>query len=177
MLAGNASSLTIAAGGSGKIGLTLTPSGGYSGTIAMSCSTTMANVSCSFSPASYTADGSNTALTGSVTIASTSTAELVAPQFGAGRGGFALAMVWWVPAGLLVVLAGGRRKHGLVLLVTMGALLAVAAGLTACSGGGGSGGGGGGGGGGSQVTGTVTVVATGSTGSVTQSLNVTVTVQ
>lgn len=175
-LAGNASTLTVAAGGSGTVGLTLTPTGGYAGTITMSCSTTMANVSCSFSPATYTANGSNAALTGNVTISSTATAELAAPALGAGLGGFTAAMVWILPAGLLVVLAR-RRKAGMAGLMMLGAVLIVATGLTACSGGGGSGSGGGGGGGTQPVTGTVTVTAAGSTGNVTQSVNVTLTVQ
>jgi arabinogalactan endo-1,4-beta-galactosidase len=174
-LAANASTLTVAAGGSGQIALTLTPTGGYSGTITMSCATTMADVSCSFSPATYTANGSNTALTGNVTISSTATAELATPPFREGRGRFTAAMVWILPAGFLVVLAR-RRKAGLAGGMMLAALLVLATGLTACSGGGGSGGGGGGGG--SQpMTGTVTIKAAGSTGNVTQSINVTLTVQ
>lgn len=175
-LAGTPSSLTLSAGGSGTVNLTLTPVGGYAGTITMSCTTTLANVGCTFSPSSYMADGSNTVLTGTVAIASSGSATLAQPEFGGGRGGFTAAMVWVLPVGLLVVLAR-RRKDGRLGLMVLGALLVLATGVTACSGGGGSGSGGGGGGGSQPVTGTVTVTAAGSAGNVMQTLNVTVTVE
>jgi hypothetical protein len=56
-------------------------------------------------------------------------------------------------------------------------LLAYATALTACGGGGNSGGGGGGGVDTQPVTGTVTIVATGSSNNVTQSVTVSLTVQ
>ncbi|HEX4039410.1 MAG TPA: glycosyl hydrolase 53 family protein [Acidobacteriaceae bacterium] len=169
-LAGTPSSLTLSASGSGTVNLTLTPVGGYAGTIKMSCTSTLANVGCTFSPSSYTADGSNTVLTGTVAMASSGSA-LARPVWDGGGPQLAWMLL---PVGLLAVGARRRRGGSLVLLAL---LLSCAVSLTACSGGGGSGGGGGGGGGTTPVTGTVTLTAAGSTGNVTQSMTVTVTVE
>jgi arabinogalactan endo-1,4-beta-galactosidase len=175
-LTGSASSLSIAAGGTGGVDLTLTPTGSYLGTIKMNCSTTMVNVACAFSPSSYTANGSDTVLTGSVTIASTSSAALAKPPTGSERTILSASIIGFLPCG--VILLYWRRKvrvpgTGILLVV----LLAYATALTACGGGGNSGGGGGGGVDTQPVTGTVTIVATGSSNNVTQSVTVSLTVQ
>jgi arabinogalactan endo-1,4-beta-galactosidase len=174
-LAGSVSSLSIAAGGSGDVSLTLTPTGSYTGTIGMSCTTSMANVSCAFSPASYTANGSDAVLTGSVTISSTASTAMVAMPRGNHRTAPFTAILL-LPAGTILLLR--RRKiPGASAMMLLVALLVCAAALTACGGGGGGGGNGGGGGSSQPVTGTVTVTATGSSGNVTQSLALSVTVQ
>ena len=172
-LAASESSLTIAPGGSGNLGLTLTPSGGYHGTITMSCSTAMANVSCSFSPSSYTADGSNTALTGTVTVSSTSSSA----QLQTASRPLLTSLVWLLPGGVIFSL----RRRGLVkhfsrtaALMLLGLVLPAVSALTACAGGTNSSGGGGGS---PPVTGAVTVLATGSTNNVSQSISLSVTVQ
>lgn len=170
-LTGTPSSLTLSASGSGTVNLTLAPVGGYAGTIKMSCSTTLANVVCTFSPSSYASDGSNTALTGSVSIASSGTAMLARPAQG---GSLLRTAAWFLPFGLLALRPWKRRGGKNASLWLLALLLGWAVGLTACSGGGS--GGGGGGGGTQPVTGTVTVTAAGSTGNVTQTLTVTVTV-
>ena len=175
---GNESSLTVAAGGNGNVSLTVTPVGNYAGTVSMSCSTTMAGVSCTFNPASYTLDGSDTILTGTATIVASSTASLVKPANDRQDDRVA-ASVLWLPAGVLGLLIAIQRRrlicnsriYGVFLLL---ALLPLVAGLFAC-GSGGSSAGGGGGGGTQPVTGTVTITAVGSTGNVTQTLPLTVT--
>lgn len=173
-LAGTPSSLTLSAGGSGTVNLTLTPVGGYAGTIKMSCTTTLANVGCTFSPSSYTADGSNTALTGSVSIASSGSAMLARPALG---GSLWRTAAWLLPIGLLTLGSWKRRGGKNASLWLLAVLLGCAVGLSACSGGSSGGGGSVGGGGLTQpVTGTVTVTAAGSTGNVTQTLTVTLTV-
>jgi arabinogalactan endo-1,4-beta-galactosidase len=164
--------VSIAAGGTGNVALTLTPVGGYTDTIAMSCTSPMAGVTCAFTPATYTANGSNAALTGSVTLSASSTA-ILKPLFRSDHNGF-LAAVFF-PFGSITLLTGLRRKRsrgvlsmGVVLLF----LLATGAiGVAGCSGGGsntaqpqGP----------QSVTGTVTVTATGA--KLTQSINLTVTV-
>ena len=172
-LAASESSLTIALGGSGNVGLTLTPVGSYAGTIKMSCTTTMANASCSFNPNSYAADGSDTVLTGSVTISSTSSSA----QLGTASRPLLTSMVWFLPGGMILSLRRRRRRRNIgrvAGLVLLGVTLAGVSGLTACGGGGSSSGGGGG----SQpVTGSVTVVASGSANNVSQSVSVNVTIQ
>jgi arabinogalactan endo-1,4-beta-galactosidase len=174
-LAGSVSSLNIAAGGSGNISLTLTPTGSYAGTIVMSCATTMANISCSFSPASYTADGSDTVLTGSVTISSTSSSAMIQLPPRNDRTA-PLAAILLLP-GAAILFWRRKRSRGASTKMLLIALLVCVAGLTACGGGGGGSTGGNGGGNSQPVTGTVTVTATGSAGSVTQSLAVNLTVQ
>ncbi len=167
-LMGSESNLTIASGGSGNVGLTLTPTGGYTGTITMSCTTMLADVSCTFNPATYTADGSNTVLTGTVTISSTSAAAMLVPRPGVPV--LLASIAWLLPFALI---ACWRRKWAITAatpVFMLGLLLACAACLTACGGGGSSGRT-------TPVTGTVTVLASGSSGDVSQSITLNVTIQ
>jgi hypothetical protein len=172
-------SLTVTPGSNGSVSLTVTPVGGYNGTVAMSCATSLAGVTCSFTPASYTLDGSNTVLTGTVALAASSSAAAFHPLSDRDGSHVKMAAVLWLPGGAALLLVAFERRHlmrtlrtrQLILLL---ALLGVAAGLFAC------GGGGGGGGGGTMpqpVTGMVTITAAGSTGNVSQSLQLTITVQ
>jgi hypothetical protein len=177
-LASNLTTLTVTPGNSGSVSLTVTPVGSYNGTVAMSCSTTLAGVTCSFTPASYTLDGSNTAMNGTVSIAASSSAALVYPLFNRDRSGVMEASVLWLPgmaAILLVVFDRQRllrnpRARQLFLLL---AFLAAGTGLSACGGAGS----GGGGGNPPPVTGTVTITAAGSSGGVSQSAQLSVTVE
>jgi hypothetical protein len=174
-LVGTPSSLSLSAGGSETLNLTLKPAGGYAGTIRMSCSTTLANVGCTFSPTSYTADGTDTVLTGTVAIAASGSAMLARPGYGAGNS--LIRAAWIFPAAWLLVLWTPKRrgrKYGMYVPLLL--LLLCVAGVTACSGAG-SGSGSGGGGGTTPLNGTVTVTAAGSTGNVTQTITVNVTVQ
>lgn len=177
-VAASESSVTISAAGSGNVSLTVTPVGSYSGMVAMSCSTALSGVSCTFNPASYTLDGSNSILTGTVTIAASATTSLREPAFNR-HDSTLLAAVLWMPAGvlgLLIAIQRRRLQHNLRIynLVCLLALLPLVSGLFACGSGGS--GGGGGGGGTQPVTGTVTITATGSTGNVTQTFPLSVTV-
>jgi hypothetical protein len=68
-LTDNPTSLTIAAGSSGMTTITLTPVGGFTGTVGLSCSSGLPQYSsCSFSQPSLMATGSNTAVTSTLTI-------------------------------------------------------------------------------------------------------------
>jgi arabinogalactan endo-1,4-beta-galactosidase len=178
-LAASASTLTIAAGGSGNLSLTITPSGGYAGTVAMSCSTTLSGLTCTFNPTSYTLPGSNSAINGAVAINASSSALLRPDQSIPHRRApaSAAASLAWLPAGLGLLLAVSTRKRALRrmrahLFLALLFLLAALAGITAC--------GGGGGGMGTpppqSETGTVTITAAGSSGNVTQTVAITVTV-
>ena len=173
-------SVTLATGANTPVTLTVTPSGGYQGAVALSCSSTLAGVTCSFKPTGLTLDGSNTAVTDSVTItAPTSIAALQALP-GRRTGGFAQATLCWLPAAILLMLTGATRKrfprHARLqqFLILLG-LLSAAAGFNACGGGSGAGGGGGTGPPQSE-TGTLTITAAGSTGNVSQTVAITVTV-
>jgi arabinogalactan endo-1,4-beta-galactosidase len=175
----NLTSLTVTPGSNGSVSLTVTPVGGYDGTVTMSCATSLAGVSCIFSPTSYTLDGSNTKLTGTVALAASSSAAAFHPLSHRDGSHVAMAAILWLPGGAALLLVAFRRRRlmrnlRIRQMFLLLALLGVVVGLFAC------GGGGGGGGGGTMpqpVTGTVTITAAGSTGNVSQSLQLTVTVQ
>jgi len=67
-LAANPSSLTIVAGQSGTTTITLTPTGGFTGTVSLACSGLPAYSTCSFSPTMLTAGSSGAAVTTTLTI-------------------------------------------------------------------------------------------------------------
>ena len=131
----------------------------------MSCSSAMAGATCSFSPASFRLDGTGTVLTGTVTIAASSSAAVDEPQFNRANSGIAAATILWLPGvfGLLFVALGRKRllmnSRAQTMLLLLAALV-VASGLAAC------GGGGTGGCSTQPVTGTITITAGGSTGRV-----------
>ena len=62
-------SLTISRGSTGTDTVTLTPVGGYTGTVTLACGTLPAHVTCSFSPASFTFTASTATQTSTLTIA------------------------------------------------------------------------------------------------------------
>jgi arabinogalactan endo-1,4-beta-galactosidase len=171
-------SLTLATSANSTLSLTVTPSGGYQGTVSLNCSSTLAGVTCTFNPTSLTLDGTNTAVTGKVTITAPSTIATLRPLQRPHRRTSAIATLCWLPAGVLLMISTKRRKKllhcyrlsGLFILL---ALLAAMAGVTAC------GGGGGGSGtttGPQSATGTLTITAAGSTGSISQTAQVAITV-
>lgn len=168
--------LTLTSGQTGAAIITLVPTYGYSGTITLSCGTLPTNVTCSFSPATLTATGTNTAVQSTLTIttsAATTTAS-AARIDGAGRNGSMRMLAFlFLPSGLLLWGFAARRKQfGQYLpLLVLGLLMAGLAGLSGC----------GGGNGGSVQNATpgtsqITVTAAGSTGSQSQTLNLSLTV-
>jgi hypothetical protein len=64
----NPSQLTLKAGQTGNVTFTFAPVGGFTGAVSFACSGLPAGVSCNFSPASLTADGSNKQQTSQLTI-------------------------------------------------------------------------------------------------------------
>jgi hypothetical protein len=74
----NPTSLTITAGQSGTLTLTLTPTGGYAGTVTFSCGSLPAHVSCSFAPQSLTIAAGATTATDVLTIRTVDTAMAAA---------------------------------------------------------------------------------------------------
>jgi subtilase family serine protease len=167
--------LTIPASGSGQVTLVLSPSNGFSGTVALTCSGLPSGASCSFSPGSSVNLTSGTAQNVSMTVTAGSSASLALPG--------PLGERWPAEAALAGVfglsLLGLRRRKVIprgwmaVLLLVLG--IAAAGTLTACgSGSPSTGGGGGGGGGGGSSSSTVTV--TGTSGATTASATIKVTI-
>ncbi len=112
-VAANPTTLTIAAGGAGKTTLIFTPTGGYSGTVSLSCLNLPANATCAFAANQVTLSGNNQSVNTGLTINTTmQTAKNVpsnAPQSPFSPALFAL--VFWCPGGLtgLAVLARRRK--------------------------------------------------------------------
>jgi arabinogalactan endo-1,4-beta-galactosidase len=171
----NQSTLTIAKGGSGSATMTLTPTGNYSGTVTLSCQSTLSNVSCSFNPSSLTFSSSSTAAqTATATItASSSSAAVSNPNLRVGR---LFAGVIGLP-GMFLLWLGGRRSRKSAAWRRINWLIVLAiigAGISAC-GGGGANTSSTSGGGSQTTTGTVTLTATSSTGSIVQTVKITLT--
>jgi len=130
-------SLTIKSGSSGTLVLTITPVGGYTGTINFSCGTLPAHITCSFAPASLTLALGSGPVTDTLTI---NTGPSLSAANSSGPAGSvippSLAMGLWMPGSLLLLIF--RRKSrsrtsrstgllGLLLLV-----IAVIVPLTGC---------------------------------------------
>jgi Bacterial Ig-like domain (group 3)/MBG domain (YGX type) len=140
-LAANPSTLTIAPGATGKTTLIFTPAGGYSGTIAMSCSNLPANLSCAFDQNQVILSGTNQNVSTGLTINTTTQqagkdVPSQSPQSPFSPALFAL--VFWCPGGLtgLAVMARKRKLAGTQRLWHLCLLLAgawaLAAGLSGC---------------------------------------------
>ena len=173
-LTNSAANLTVSPGATtaNTSTITVTPSNGFTGTVALACAFTSNAATdpatCSLSPASV--DITSGALTSALTLnttAATSAKNEVKKLIWPSTGGVALAS-------LLFVLVPRRRRNWLAML----GLLAVLAGLAGmgCGGGGGNGGGGGSGGNTGTTAGTYTVTVTGTSGSASQMTTVTLTV-
>jgi N-acetylneuraminic acid mutarotase len=139
-LGANPSSLTIKSGSSGTTVITVTPTGGFTGTVNFTCGTLPTDVTCNFSPASVTVAAGGAAPTTTLTVGTTGTAS--AALSGAPNGGLLpeifVAMIL-LPMGLTRRIlrmrkAGGSWLMGL-LLVGMGSVaLAGMVGLAGCGG-------------------------------------------
>jgi hypothetical protein len=169
----NPSLLTVAAG-QATTTLTFTPTGGYSGSITLSCSNLPTNVSCAFAPKQVTLSGNNQSVNVGLTINATAQqAGKHAPQSPLSPTLFALAF-WW-PGGLTGLAVFLRRRilvktqYSWQLCLLLVSTCALAAGLSSCG-----------------TSGTansappatssqVTVVATGTSGTVVSTQTVTVT--
>ena len=166
----NSGNITVSAGATtgNTSTITVTPSGGFTGTVALSCAITptAANdpATCSLSPASVTISGTGTqtsVLTVSTT-APTSALNRTNKLFWPSAGGTALALIFLfgIPK---------RRRNWLAMLGLLVLFVSIAAG--GCGGGGSSSSGNPG-----TTTGTYTVTVTGTSGSLTETTPVTLTV-
>ncbi len=112
-VAANPTTLTIAAGGKGNTTLTFTPTNGYSGTISLSCLNLPANATCAFATSQVTLSGKNQSVNTALTINTTMQSGKNAPS-GTPQSPFSpalFALVFWCPGGLtgLAVLARRRK--------------------------------------------------------------------
>ena len=102
----NPGSLTINSGSTGTLTVTLTPTGGYTGTVTFSCGSLPARVSCTFAPPSVTLTPTSTSASSTLTI-NTSAASTVAKLDPASHSGF----VWWAMASPFALLAFARVRR------------------------------------------------------------------
>ncbi len=137
------STLSVAPGTTVTDALTVTPVGGYTGTLQFSCTNLPVNTTCSFTPMPLTISASSGAQTVTLTI-HTNTLALnswrpLAPgqQPGSLPGNLPmLATVFWMPGWMLAAITGRKRKlslraqHLLLLLLLLGGVGM----MTACGG-------------------------------------------
>jgi hypothetical protein len=130
------STLSLRAGQSGTVSLALVPSGGYTGTVDLSCPNLPSGVTCSFTTSSLTADGHNTISTSQLTISTVGPSASAAAGSGNG-GGSSLAGVFLLPG----VFFGGwllwqRRRLSMWArhLLVIGMIASALAGLSGCGG-------------------------------------------
>ena len=133
--------LTIKSGSSGTLTITLTPTGGYTGTVTFTCGTLPTNASCTFAPTSVVITSSTTTATDTLTVnttTATKAAMLSAPVLFGRRSAALLAVTLSLP-GPLVVLLGFKRRKALHRLLILAVFCLAILGLGALSGCGGSG--------------------------------------
>ena len=157
----NSGAITVTEGNSGSSTITVTPLGGFTGSIALSCSVSgsATAVGCSVSPTTANITGT-AAVTTKLMITTTSTSgALVNPlrKLFATTGGLGLAMILFI--------GPGRRRRWWTVLGLLAVIVCVAG--IGC---------GGGSGGGASGSASYTVTVTGTSGSTSASTQVTVTV-
>jgi len=131
------SNITITPGASGTLTITVTPTGGYTGTVTFSCGTLPAHVSCSFAPPSITltAGGGPQADTLTINTAASASSMVVSPMNGDRSNRLLPAMFLWLP-GSLGALAGIFRrklKHGSTLRLWAIAIICLGLGAAGAS--------------------------------------------
>jgi hypothetical protein len=175
-LTASSSAATATPGQSATTMLTLTPRNGFSGDVTLTCSGLPSGAACDFSPASVTLNGS--AGTSTLSISTTpATAQLVRPAREQPwlPGGMLLAGIYAMALPLKTRLRPGKKRRGRALRAGALALFAVML-VSACGGNDSSTGGAGGGATGGTVAGTYTVVITATSGSISQTLGLALTV-
>jgi uncharacterized repeat protein (TIGR03803 family) len=112
----NPTSLSIQPGSSGQLIITITPAGGYTGTIDFSCGTLPAHVSCTFAPPTLALNGAGP-FTDTLTVSTNAaaTAQLRIPGVGGRLDGGKLdsllaAALLWLPGSAVAIFGLKRRK-------------------------------------------------------------------
>jgi hypothetical protein len=169
--AGSGGSATVAAGTTATYALSLAGSGGFSGSVALSCSGAPTGAACTISPASVTLNGS-TAATATVSVTTTAASHVWLPG-GSDRSRRIKMMLLFIYVTAVLAIASLYRLRAnpqvrWAPMLAMTLLLCVGLMVTSCGGGSS-----GGGGGGTVVTGTqagtytITVSASATSGSTT----------
>jgi outer membrane lipase/esterase len=126
----NTDTISVTSGASVVTGLTLTPVGGYTGTVTLACSTSTAHLSCSLNQASMTFNGNNVAQSALLTINTMSTTQstsLTTPPNSSHPGEIMAAFLLLPGLGFLG-LAGFRKRRSTVRNLGSLAILAVVSG-------------------------------------------------
>ncbi len=126
-------SLTVARGASGTVNLTVTSTGGYTGTVTPTCGTLPTHFSCSFAPSPSTTTGGTQGYI--LTIATNAAATAAAADFMA-RPGTRVQRVWTAGLLMLGVMGFGlrRRRAGSFRLLSVGLGALVCAGMLGLAG-------------------------------------------
>jgi hypothetical protein len=170
MAASTLNPATVSAGGSSTSTITITPINSFTAAVALTCSVAPAGTrapTCAFNPASVTGGTGTSTLTVSTTAATTG---FLVPQ---SKG--ALYAMWLPVGGLALVGAGFTSRKKKIWSLLLGCLMF--SGLVFMMACGGSSPGGGGGGHPGTTAGTYTITVTGTSGSLTHSAQVSLTVQ
>jgi sugar lactone lactonase YvrE len=139
-LTASPTALTIVRGQTGASMLTLTPAGGFTGTLTLTCGNLPAFVTCAFSKNSITLTGNDQPLQVGLTLAT----DVQQPQLAASPAPVPLnpllpAMVFLLPAGMAGLAIGDKRKRApklrrwLQLCLLLAATGTVAAGMMGCN--------------------------------------------
>ena len=162
--------------------ITVTPAGGFTGSVVLTAAVTSSPTGAQYpptlsfgstSPVSITGTSAGTATLTITTTAATSAALVLpkhngVPWYAAGGAALACILLFGIPA---------RRRSWRTMLGTLVFLVALSGGVLACGGGGSGGGGGGGTGNPGTTAGTYTVTVTGTSGTTTATGTVALTVQ
>lgn len=158
--------VTVTQGQSGQTTVTITPVGGFSSAISLSCSGVPTNSTCTLSPSSVTPTGNNAAITSTVSIATNVKTTAATDDNLLRRRGIALALVLFGAPMLWFLGARKARRNWFLLMVLTAASVGIAAALAGC-----------GSSGPTTPKGSSTVTITAAAGSSTQTATVSLTVQ
>ena len=126
-------SVAVISGSGGTVGLTITPTGGFAGTISLSCSGLPAHSTCSFSPPSLDALGDNSSLSSTMTILTGVAAIPARMKSGASLLGLWVSLPGLGMLGLLFMPGNLSRKRDWLRLIAFFVLALSLIGLaTAC---------------------------------------------
>jgi hypothetical protein len=133
------SSLTVKQGAAANTMLTFTPAGGYSGTVALSCSNVPANVSCAFAQNKVTLNGNNQSVNVGLTLQTTIQQTAVQQaSSGAPLPSALLALAFYWPGSLTGIAVFMRKRKRVKMRLSwqicllLVCTLAFAAGLSGC---------------------------------------------
>jgi len=110
-LTASPTSLTLTAGETGTVTIQMIPTGGFTGTVALSCANLPALVSCQIAPATLIANGSNTILTAQMVLTTQGTSvATVSRQYSRGKINFTVASFSLLPSLMLGIWLSRRRR-------------------------------------------------------------------